>query len=303
MLKDHEYKALVVISYYDRHPLNNLMELVRSLVKHPAGGKFDVCVVVNKTRNETVSLPQEYSWIRIEHRHNLGMNIGAWDHGWRIYPEYRDYLFLQDECYVIRDHWLSGFRSVLENSQIGMVGESLNKAWDRPWLEVRKRVEHSAMPGHFIDGNVANRVDCYLHFFKQHGVQPGNTARHLRSLIWFFPARVLERIDGFLMGRNYGECIAAEIAVSKKVESLGLEITQAKDEEFFYIRHLEYNQDWPGGPYTHDVNYVSYASVRRLFEGKDRELWYWFRTRLPRYLGLGRIKSSNKTEAKYDHDR
>jgi hypothetical protein len=300
-----QQRCLVVVSYYDRHPINNLTQLLASLVKHRAGEEFDICIVVNRTKDQSISLPDEYSWVPIDYRHNVGMNIGAWDHGWRTHPGYRDYLFLQDECFVIRGYWLIGFRASLENSQIGMVGESLNKSWDRTWFELKRMFDQSLMPGHYIDGKVAHRVDCYLHFLKEHGVQPGNTARHLRSLIWFFPASVLQQIDGFLIGRNYGECIAAEIAASKKVESLGLKIAQTKEEEFFYIRHLEYNQDWPGGPYTHDVNYVAYASVRRLFEETDRDFWKWFQLKLKKYFGSGPIKLKflKRIDVKEENDR
>jgi hypothetical protein len=287
-----QQRSLVVISYYDRHPINNLTQLLTSLVKHRAGEEFDICIVVNRTKDQSISLPDEYSWVPIEYRHNLGMNIGAWDYGWRTHPGYRDYLFLQDECYVIRDQWLSGFRSVLTDSNIGMVGESLNSSWDRPWKELKKTFEHLRMNGHFIDGRAANRIDCYLSFLQQNGVDPGTTGCHLRSVVWFLPAEVLQEIDGFLIGRNYGECIAAEIAASKKVESTGREIAQAKDEEFFYIRHLEYNQDRPGGPYTHGVDYVSYASVQWVLEAREREIWHLFRMKLQKYFGFKRIKFS-----------
>jgi hypothetical protein len=285
-------KTLVVISFYDRHPVNNLIGLIRSFNQHSAGEDYDVCIIVNKTKNSEISLPKEFSRIPVEYRYNLGMNIGAWDHGWRIRPGYPYYLFLQDECYVIRDNWLSGYREVLVDPSVGMVGESLNTGWDRPWSELRKTFENFPMSGHFINGEPANRVDCYLHFLSEHGVEPRETGRHLRSLIWFYPAAVLNCLDGFLIGRDYGECIAAEIAASKKVESLGLRITQAKPEEFFYIRHIEYNQDRPGGPYTHDQKYVSYDSVRWLFESSDKEWRHLVRTKFQKYFRLRQIRFS-----------
>jgi hypothetical protein len=283
-------KCLLVISYYDRHPLSNLTELLQSILQYPAGGEFDVCIIVNRTKEDQITLPDEYSSIPVRYRYNIGMNIGAWDHGWRQCPNYRDYLFMQDECYVIRDQWLAGFRSALQDPKVGMVGESLNNGWSRPWAELRKNFEALPMPGHFINGRAANRVDCYLDFLHRNQVQPGKTARHLRSVVWFFPGAVLKKIDGFLIGRNYGECIAAEIATSKKVESIGLDITQAREEEFFYIRHLEYNQDRPGAAYTHDVNYVSYASVRKLIEARKGNSWNVLRLKLQRHLRLRPVK-------------
>ena len=280
-----DQKALVVISYYDRRPIDNLLELIPSLLDHPAGDEFDICIVVNRTKEEKLALPEQYSRIPIEYRHNLGMNIGAWDHGWRTHKGYRDYLFLQDECYVIRDHWLSAYRAVLERPNVGMVGESLNMLWDKPWSELRKLFANIILPEHQIEAKCVNRVDFYLDFFKAHGVDPRVGGRHLRSVVWFVSADVLKAIDGFLIGRNYGECIGAEIATSKKVEALGLGIAQANEqEEFFYIRHLEYNQDSPGSPYTHDVKYVDYASVRRLINSKEKELWRLLKLKVKKFL-------------------
>jgi hypothetical protein len=130
-----------------------------------------------------------------------------------------------------------------------------------------------------------NRVDFYLEFLKANGLDPGVGGKHLRSVVWFLSAEVLKAIDGFLIGRNYGECIAAEIATSKKVQALGLNFVQANEnEEFFYIRHLEYNQDSPGSPYAHDVKYVDYASVRRLIEAKESDVWPLLKHKLRKIL-------------------
>ena len=114
-------KTLVVISYYDRRPIHNLVELVGSLYQYPAGAEFDVCVIVNRTKNDLISVPQ-LSAASIRYRHNVGMNIGAWDYGWRTCSGYTNYLFLQDECYIIRDNWLAGYRAVVEKPNVGMVG-------------------------------------------------------------------------------------------------------------------------------------------------------------------------------------
>jgi hypothetical protein len=266
-------KTLVVVSYYDRRPIHNLVALLGSLYQYPAGEEFDVCVIVNRTKNELISVPQLPS-ASIHYRHNVGMNIGAWDHGWRTCSGYKNYLFLQDECYVIRDNWLAAYRNVLAGSNVGMGGESLNLLWDKSWRELRKLFANILLPEHSVEGKRVNRVDFYLDFLKANGVEPGRGGKHLRSVVWFLSADVLKEIGGFLVGRNYGECIAAEIGTSKKVEALGLDCVQANDkEEFFYIRHLEYNQDSPGSPYAHDVKYVDYASVQRLIDSKEQEAW------------------------------
>ena len=283
-------RTLVVISYYDRRPLHNLVELLGTLRQYSAGGEFDACIVVNRTKNETLSLP-ELSPIITHYRHNLGMNIGAWDYGWRVEPGYKNYLFLQDECYVIRDQWLAAYRAALDIPNVGMVGESSNLLWNRPWQDLRALFTGVVLPEHMINCREVNRVDFYLDFLKSNGVDPGGCGKHLRSVVWFFSADVLKAIDGFLIGRNYGECIAAEIATSKKVEALGLDFVQANDkEEFFYIRHLEYNQDSPGSPFAHDVKYVDYASVRRLMESKEKELWPLLKLKARTFLKRSAVK-------------
>jgi hypothetical protein len=285
-------KTLVVISYYDRRPIDNLLELLDSLYKYPSGEDFDIAVVVNRTKNESISVPQ-LSSAAIHYRHNIGMNIGAWDYGWRQCSDYRHYLFLQDECYAIRENWLAAYKAALESPKVGMVGESLNTLWNKPWRELRKLFSGIVLPEHRIGDSCVNRVDFYLNFFRANGVDAGVDGQHLRSVVWFFSGDTLKKINGFLIGRNYGECIAAEIATSKKVESLGCDLVQVNQhEEFFYIRHLEYNQDCPGSPYAHDVKYVDYASVQRLLESKEKQAWSLLKHTIQKIFRLGEAKTS-----------
>jgi hypothetical protein len=267
----------VVVSYYDRRPAGNLLALLESMHRYPAGADWQACVVVNRTTDCPLALP-EGNRIDIEYRPNLGMNIGAWDHGWRRYPGFQHYLFLQDECYVVRAGWLDAYLQAAAPPGVGMVGESLNRMWDHPWAVVRERLGNDRLPEHGSSPDGSNRVDFYCRQLREWGVEPGLTGRHLRSVAWFLSGPVLERMNGFFIGRNYGECIASEIAASRKLESLGLKVVQAAEEEFFYIRHLEYNQDYPGAPFSHDVKYVSYSSVKRMLEGRGRPHWWGLRS-------------------------
>ena len=260
-------RTLVVVSYYDRRPAGNLVGLLESMERYPAGADWHACVVVNRTTDCPLALP-EGRHVDVEYRPNIGMNIGAWDHGWRRHPGYDHYLFLQDECYVVRNGWLAAYLRAAAAPGVGMVGESLNRMWDRSWPAIHDLLRNDRLPEHGSSPDGSNRVDFYCRQFREWGVEPGPTGRHLRSVAWFLSGPALERMNGFFVGRNYGECIAAEIAASRKLESLGLKVVQAAEEEFFYIRHLEYNQDYPGAPYSHDVKYVSYSSVKRMLEGR-----------------------------------
>jgi hypothetical protein len=258
--------ALVVISYYDRRPVDELHQLLKTIREYAAGIDFDICVVVNSTSDTRLNFDTETP-IEVLYRSNLGMNIGAWDYGWRNHRSYDDYLFLQDECYVVREGWLAAFRRRGAESGVGMVGESINHSWDRSWDELHRQQEGIVLPDHVVDGKTVNRVKYYLKFLSDVGIESGRSGRHLRSLVWYFRGDVLSRIGGFPIGRNYAECIASEIGVSKRVESLGLRVEQVEDEPFRYIRHHEWNQDRPGAPFTHS------SMIRRRIAELENPSW------------------------------
>ncbi len=219
--------------------------------EHEGGRPFDLAVVVNRESGfDRPGLTLESS-IRVLERPNTGMNIGAWDHGWRSLSGYAHYLFLQDDCLVVREGWLAGYLTRAADPEIGLLGESLNKAWDKPWAKLAEERKGEVLPDHIIDGQPAERVALYLDFMARTGIDPGENGRHLRSLTWFARRDVLERIDGFPIGATYGECIAAEIAVSRKVAAAGLRVEQTSPEPFHFIRHADWEQATPGGPFLH----------------------------------------------------
>lgn len=264
-------QTLVVISYYDRRPLDNLVTLIKTLGAYEDCSLFDLCVVVNRTTDQEIKLPEFQIPVPVFYRPNLGMNIGAWDYGWRVNSGYKNYLFLQDECYAIREQWLSSFKRKLAERNVGLVGESLNNNWDKDWNQLRIEQNKVVLPEHEINGKRVNRVDFYLDFLREQETTAGETGRHMRSLIWFLGADTLEKINGFPNGRNYGECIAAEITVSKKVESIGMTIAQVDAKPFSYFRHVEWNQDNAGAPFTHKSVYL--GKLNALKAQIDRPTW------------------------------
>ncbi len=171
------------------------------------------------------------------------MNIGAWDHAWRKYPDHDAYLFLQDECSPIRDGWLSAYVSKGEEYGVGLVGESINEKWVRSWDGLKRMWEGHEMPDHLLNGMVVNRIDLYLDFLERIGIPPGSDGAHLRALVWYAKRSVLKQIGGFPTGRTLGECIASEIAVSKKVQAVGLQAVQVATMPFTYFAHRELIQD------------------------------------------------------------
>ncbi len=250
MLGSEKVETLVIISFYDRRDVQHLKRLLEGLRTTPAGRPFDIVVVVNSTGDLRIGEVVE-DQATVVYRENSGMNIGAWDHGWRTHPNYKSYVFLQDECSVIASNWLVHIQKALGHSEIGLLGETINTAWDRPWETLEIAHKGAQLPDHFIEGKKADRLSTYMHAFKKWGIDRGSGGRHIRSLIWAMRSETLERIDGFPIGRNYGECIAAEIAVSKAVEGLGLKVTQIAAQEFFCFRHWEWNSNHAGHPTLH----------------------------------------------------
>src|SRR6478672_1290439 len=217
---------LVVISHYDRRPVEPLIELLDSMHRHDAGARHQCVVMVNATHDS--GLPESVTSRIDAHasRHNVGMNIGAWDGAWRRWRGHPAYLFLQDDCFIARDGWLRAVLTPLEDPGVGLVGESINQAWAKPWPALREAQGRDVLPEHTLDGQPANRVDVYLAEMRRHGIDPGTNGRHLRSLVWGLRGDVMDRLDGFPQGCDYGTCIAAEIGTSRAVEALGLRLEE-----------------------------------------------------------------------------
>jgi hypothetical protein len=237
-------RHLVVVSYYDRRKTDPLRHLFASMERFDPGLPCAVCLVVNRDMRGRLDLQLSWPGLAILERKNSGMNIGAWDHGWRSFPSFDGYLFLlQDECYPVRPGWLSAFEAKAGEPGVGLVGEYFNDRWRLPWDELKRLWAGREIKGHVLGHRPANRVDVYLNFLMRNRLPTGANAGHMRSLVWYAKGRVLEQIGGFPIGRNYGECIAAEIGVSKQIEALGLEAVQVADEPFSYVRHSDWVQD------------------------------------------------------------
>lgn len=246
----------VVVSYYDRRPVEPLVVLLDSLERSGTPVKPITTIVVNSTGDRRLPGPIAARVDNVVYRPNVGMNIGAWDEGWRRHPEAECFLFLQDECYAVVDDWRERYLAALDAPQVGLVGESINPSWDRPWSALRDSVGRHSLPEHLLGGRPANRVDVYLDFMRRNGIDPGESGRHLRSLAWACRGDRLAAIGGFPAGANYGECIAAEIGVSRAFAALGGTVECVGPLPFSVFRHREWNQDSAGGAFTHRAVYL-----------------------------------------------
>lgn len=237
-----EKDLLVVINHFDQRHLEGLYSLVDSLCQYKSVRNIDLCVVVNKSGVAPLDL--QLPGVRYFYcRENTGMNIGAWDYAWQKHPEYRYFLFLQDECTILRDSWDIAFVDRLQDLSVGLVGESFNAKWNRPWDELKNKHRNRTSEGHELFGIPASKTDVYLECMRRWNIDVGESAGHARALVWGFRGDTLKALGGFPIGTNYGECIAAEIAVSKMVESLGLQVVQLEEKPFSYIGHSEWGDN------------------------------------------------------------
>jgi len=232
--------TLVVISHYATRPVEPLVQLLASMNRFPAGAPYAVRVVVNRDGTESIDLPSRHRVVEVMYRANAGYNIGAWEAGWRAAPAYDGYLFVQDECRAVRADWVGAFVRAAAESGVGLVGECLSPDWDAPWEVLAERFRGHALREHTINGRAAERVDCYLDFFRRNGIPPGRRGDHLQSLVLFATRSVLEQVGGFPEGRAYGEAIASEIGISKKVQAAGLSLVQVGRDAFTHLEHPQW---------------------------------------------------------------
>ena len=234
---------LIVISYYAKRSKIYL----ESLLSQFSNIGYDVAIVINDDNMSKVEIINTNSYnfnykIVCIKRPNIGMNIGAWNEGYNFFPNYEYYIFLQDECRVIQKNFTEKYISELTKENIGMIGESINIKWNHSWSKMNLSPLNYNIKLEKENKSI-RRVDYYLDCFKKWKISEGKNAKHLRSLIWAFSNKTLKEINGFPIGYNKEECIAAEIAVSKKVEGIGLKISQVRDTPFYFIEHIEWAKD------------------------------------------------------------
>lgn len=252
---------LVVISYWTKRPIFNLINLINQLMSYDQDNNFSICVVcndsdaqnqnelkkyINTTFNQLLyKKPSKINNIYLEIRTNSGMNIGAWNYGWRLHSNYDYFLFLQDEVVIQKQNWLQLLLNCinyykLNNNSYFLLGESWNYRWDVDWDILINGAINIYMDGH--PSNI-KRVNYYLNKLEYWGIERGNTGGHLRSLIWMSNRKTLESINGFREGKSLGECIAVEISISKAVKQRGGIVCQFHKTPFEIFWHLEWRKD------------------------------------------------------------
>ena len=238
-------KTCVVVSYWTGRPVKDLHKLLRQMKKIDAGTRFDVVVVCNGGDVKPLSLPALFDDLRprVFNRENTGWNLGAWDHGWRVAGIYDHFLFLQDDCFLKKPSWLLDFVFRAENDPgIGLLGEAI--MWDEmTWSFVRKATDRDLGKLAWPDSEPIHPLDTYQELLRKRGIDPGEIATHLPSLILFAPRKVLEEVGGFpLIGSKYLEAVACEIGISRAIAAKGYRIAKIKDGSFHLIGHPQWTQ-------------------------------------------------------------
>ena len=230
-------KTLVTISHYDKRNKINLINLINTVKNQ----NYDVLIVINDD-NYSFEKNEVFQNIKTLIRPNTGMNIGSWNSSYLNNKNFDFYIFIQDECKILDTDFTEKYIYELSKVDVGMTGESINYKWANKWEDIA-----SSGLNYIVGYNALKkpifRVQYYLSLMKKWGIKPGLTGLHLRSLVWGFKKEVLERISPFPIGKTKEECIASEIAISKKVEQLGLKVTQINKKPFKYISHFEWKLD------------------------------------------------------------
>jgi hypothetical protein len=230
-------KVGIVISHYekrDKSVLKNLLSQFQQM-------KENLVVVINRDNVSKESSYYADGTIIVE-RPNLGMNIGGWSSAIKYCRKFDYVIFMQDECEIVDFAFLEHYSNLLNNDQIGMVGESINPKWVYSWEVLKLMSINYQLPSNTEKS--ITRIDLYHKCFDNWGIKHGNSGHHLRALVWGFKNDVLQKnIEQFPLGMSKEECIAAEIGVSKLVEQYGLRVIQSNERPFCFIRHKEWRQD------------------------------------------------------------
>lgn len=234
--------TLVIISFYTERDIKPLLNLIKQIDEIQAGVPFDVAIVCNSQQDSSanLSLKLNNKSVKVIVQENKGFNIGAWDFGWRQFPTYDYYLFLQDDCFITRQNWLKVFvERFSSNSKLGLLGESMN--WELSWEELAQSKYNGFHREHILDGEPVKRIALYRKFLALNQIAEGKNAEHLQTTVLFTSRTILEQVDGFIIGQNYGEAIASEIAISKKIQQLGYSIETVKPNScYHYIAHPQW---------------------------------------------------------------
>lgn len=235
----------VVISTWGGGIPRHLLRLCDSLRRHPAGYEYDLILCANDLNYILPSaLTKRFAEVFV--RDNTGYNLGAWDYAWRHLPNHDHFLFLQDDCVVLKTGWLRDFiHCFVSTARCGLVGENIERFWDKPWSEL---CDFSG------EGNPQKNPKAYQHaiwarFFREKlrewSVPEGDAARTITAVVQFTSRAILEEVDGYNCGNTKLEATAAEITFSRKIAARGYALVQIGRWRHSRIEHPQWPSNAP----------------------------------------------------------
>jgi hypothetical protein len=245
----------VVVSTWSGNPVSYLFALCRSMDRYPAGLPYDLVLSANGLEyRPPPALASRFRTVFV--RENVGYNLGAWDYAWRQLSNYDRFLFLQDECQVIRPGWLARFQQRFESvSNCALVGEYLPRFYDRPWSQLDDQGRMAVGTPNEVERITALRG--YRNQLALWGIPEGPTPRAVTSVVQFTSRAILELVDGYNIGQTKGEAIAAEIGFSRKIEARGFVLVQMGRYRHSVISHPQ----WPS---NHPIARLKRSILKRL---------------------------------------
>ncbi len=230
-------QVAVVISTWIGNPPDYLLRLIDSMEQYPSGYSYDLFICANGLEYQLPENIKEH-FVKVFVRENIGFNLGAWDYAWRNLPGYDHFLFLQDDCFIRQRNWLKCYVDYYNTTQhVGLVGEHSNKSWAHPWAAMMTNSQ-----GEFT-AKKATRAQQFYAALKYYGIDPGEYATHITTVVQFVSRKVLEAVNGYQIAEEYNLAIAAEIGFSKKVESIGCSIHQISRYRHQLIGHPQWPSD------------------------------------------------------------
>jgi len=218
--------------------------------------------------DQKVSADYAGFFTNVFYRENTGYNLAAWDFAWRQLGQYDYFLFLQDDCIILKKNWLRDFYDCFKSEKkCGLVGEFMS--WDMPWAELIAGVDEPKISEDELDAaDVANCARFYRKTLLGWNVPIGDSARHLASIIHFTSSEILKKVDGYNHPTTYREAIASEIGFSRKIEAAGYKLAQVGKQRFSRIGHREWFSDSPTGFLMEKLFQDAPDRLRRIFGRK-----------------------------------
>jgi GT2 family glycosyltransferase len=113
-------KVLIIIVCFKY--LKRLRYFLDSIKRYKEDFPYDIVVVNNQSRKDIRQFLLE-NRINFFERKNKFQNDGAWVEAIIKFPNYRYFLCLDDDVYVVRHNWLTNFVNIFEeDSKVGAVG-------------------------------------------------------------------------------------------------------------------------------------------------------------------------------------